>query len=493
MKQQLLLLFILCTTPLWSQERPTFQYQVEATGIASESGHAPLWLTANRYGITSTREKQAILRTGITYHQPLRHNWQLQAGLDLVGGKNLVSKFHVHQAYADISWKKLNLSIGSKERTGFPLERNSQLTSGWMVEGMNARPIPQVRGEIKEYWDIPRLNHWLAVKGHLAFGWFLDGNWQEDFVSPEHYYVKEARYQSKSLMFRLGDQDQFPLDFEFGILMATQFGGEQYRKKADGTSELTLDMPDGLKSYWKAFFPQGGDENNPSAGERANIEGNALGSWNFAVNTHFGDWKLRATYEHYFEDHSQMFWQYGRWTDGQIGLEITLPENPLISHLLWEVMSTKHQSGPFEYYDRETDKCLFSGGDNYYNHYIYQSWQYYGMGMGNPLLPGPAYNDNGSLNFRSNRVHSNHFGIAGQPNTEWNWRFLASYARHWGTYGTPLDKQRHQFSGMAEVTYRPRWASGWSLSATYAHDSGNYLGNQKGGMFTLRKTGTFHL
>ena len=30
-----------------------------------------------------------------------------------------------------------------------------------------------------------------------------------------------------------------------------------------------------------------------------------------------------------------------------------------------------------------------SAKDNYYNHYLYQGWQHWGMGIGNPLLPGP--------------------------------------------------------------------------------------------------------
>ena len=59
-------------------------------------------------------------------------------------------------------------------------------------------------------------------------------------------------------MFRLGNREKLPLEFEFGLLMATQFGGDQYRKRADGSSEQTIDMPDGLKSYWKAFFPTAG-------------------------------------------------------------------------------------------------------------------------------------------------------------------------------------------------------------------------------------------
>lgn len=38
-----------------------------------------------------------------------------------------------------------------------------------------------------------------------------------------------------------------------------------------------------------------------------------------------------------------------------------------------------------------------SAKDNYYNHYLYQGWQHWGMGIGNPLLPGPIYNKNGQI------------------------------------------------------------------------------------------------
>ena len=69
--------------------------------------------------------------------------------------------------------------------------------------------------------------------------------------------------------------------------------------------------------------------------------------------------------------------------------------------------------------------------------------------------------------------------------------FREEYARHWGTYAHPLDKMRKQFSSMAEVTYLPQWAKGWSLSAALGLDRGNYLGNSTGGMITLRKTGGF--
>ena len=130
-----------------------------------------------------------------------------------------------------------------------------------------------------------------------------------------------------------------------------------------------------------------------------------------------------------------------------------------------------------------------SADDNYYNHYIYGGWQHQGMGMGNPLLPGPAYNADHSISFRSNRVRAHHLGISGQPSPEWGYRMLISFARHWGTYDIPLDQQRKQFSSLYEATYTPKWAKGWSASAALGLDRGNYLGNSTGGMLTIRKTG----
>lgn len=84
-------------------------------------------------------------------------------------------------------------------------------------------------------------------------------------------------------MLRLGNKEKLPLEFEFGLLMAAQFGGDQYLKLEDGSTEKVLDMPDNLKAYWKAFFPQAGGSDTPE-GEQVNVEGNMLGSWNFALN-----------------------------------------------------------------------------------------------------------------------------------------------------------------------------------------------------------------
>ena len=479
--------------PLWGQQRAALDYKVEATALVGDGEFAPFWLTANRNGTSGVAHKQASLRAGVSYEQELKRSWRINAGLELVGGKNLVSDFWVHQAYADVSWRMLTLSIGSKERMGFPLEKNSRLTSGWLVDGPNARPIPQVRGEIKEYLAIPGTRDWVAFKGHIAYGWFTDGEWRRDFVDVNQMYVKNLLYHTKSIMFRLGNKERLPLELEFGLLMADQFGGKQYKKLADGSSELLKEFPRGLKAYWKAFWPQSADSDNPEIGEQMNIEGNMLGSWNFSLTGYARDWTIRAYYEHYFNDHSQMFWEYGRWKDGQIGLEITPPKNRWITSVVWEGFASKHQSGPYESMN-EFPGLEYSGGDGSYTHGIYQGWQQYRFGIGYPIILGPLYNDDKSFVFKSDRIRANHIGLMGDPSEEWSWRVLSTFVWHWGTYQEPLDKARNQVSAMAEVSYKPRWAKGWSASVALGLDRGSYvMGKNTGGMFTLRKTGGFSL
>ena len=473
---------------MFGQQQATFDYRVEASALAGDGQFAPLWFTANRYGVFGNKDKQASLRAGMFYQQELKRHWKIEAGLDLVGGKNLESNFWIHQAYADISWKKLTLSIGSKERMGSPLDKNLALSGGWMVEGPNVRPIPQIRGEIKEYLAVPGTKKWLAFKGHLAYGWFADGNWQEDFVNNNKSFTKDVLYHSKSLMLRIGNREKLPVEFELGIITTAQFGGKRFKKNDDGSITLEREMPHGFKDFMEVFIPK-------QKSTLENVSGNHCGSWNFALNTYFGEWKVRTYLEHYFEDHSQMFWQYGRWKDGLLGFEVTPVKNRWITSIVWEGMATKDQTKSILYdgVGGSFGDLQMSGGDHYYNNHEFLGWQYYGSTLGHPFLYGPQYNSDGSNEIKSSRVRSNHLGISGNPSSEWSWRMLASFARHWGTYRKPLDKQRKQFNGLMEVSYKPEWAKGWSAAIALGLDRGNYLGNNTGGMITLRKEGGFSL
>lgn len=492
LKQLIIYLLFIQTVQAFGQAtKAVSRYNIELGVQAGNGTYTPLWFSANKYGLIGNEPYSSYLKAGFNYNKSFKKDWRIQAEINLTGGINQVSSVYLQQFYIDFGWKALNLSFGQKERSGFPLIKNERLSSGMLVEGTNTRPVPQIRAEIAEFLNIPSTKGWLAFKGHLAYGKFAEGNWQKDFVNPGNYYVKDVLYHSKSLMFRLGNKEKLPIEFEFGILMAAQFGGNQYIKNADGTGKKVLDMPDNFKAYWKAFFPQAGGSDTPE-GEQVNVEGNHVGSWNFALNYYLHDWKFRVYLEHYFEDTSEMFWEYGRWKDGQLGLEISFPKNRWVSSLVWETMCTKDQAGPLLYdgFWGQFPEYQISANDNYYNHYIYGAWQYWGMGMGNALLPGPLYNKDHTITFKSNRVRSQHIGLEGNPFPEWSYRLLLSYTRHWGTYGNPLDKKRKQFNSLIEWTYTPQKFKGWSGSVSLGLDRGNYLGNNTGAMLSIKKTGS---
>ena len=298
----------------------TLSYRIEMSANVSNGDYAPLWFTANRHGLSSERPNSGYMLAGAKYNRTLGRDWKIEAGLDLAGTCRQTAPFVVQQAYADVSWQKLTLSIGSKERGGYPLYKNPRLTSGMMVEGLNARPIPQIRLEANRYINLPLTNGWVGIKGHLAYGWMTDASWRDEWVAPGESFTRSNLYHTKSAMLKFGNEDKFPITLEVGLLDAAQFGGEKWQKQVDGTLKLINKRSESLKSYLKALIPA-------QESTLENVEGNHVGSWNFALTYHAATWKARLYYEHYFDDHSQLTWQYGRWKDGHIGVELDLPRN----------------------------------------------------------------------------------------------------------------------------------------------------------------------
>lgn len=459
------------------------EFAVETGATFGHGTYAPLWLTANRQGLSSIRPDYGYLRAGISHSMPLGKHFGLNAGLDLATTYNTTSSFVVQQAYADFSYCWINLSIGSKERT--PLLKNPQLSSGGMVESNNTRPVPQVRLEVPEYIPVPFTHQWIHIKGHVAYGIFTDYKWQRGFAASGTSYTKDVLYHSKAFFAKMGNKEYFPLEFEVGFQMAAQFGGTKF---ISGNPDATQKMPASFKDYLRVFIPSGGGS-DAMEGEQINILGNHVGSWNAAITGYLNNWKIRTYYEHFFEDRSQMFFGYGPWKDGHLGVEVTFPENRFMDTFVYECMSTKQQTGPIYYEGYENMFDMLSGSDNYYNNYVYNGWQHWGMSMGHPLLTGPIYNKNGNITFVNNRVSAHHFGFSGNPGKEWKYRVLLTHSLNWGTYSSPFDDCKKQFSSLLEITYSPHQLKGWSFSLSGAMDRGNLLGNNTGGMLVVRKEG----
>lgn len=471
-------LFVFGST--YAQFTKGMNYSVEAGVDFNGGAHTPLWLNAGKYGLSSLEKNNGYLRAGIFRPFEEEKHFSYAFGLDLAGAYRFTSPFFVQQAYIDLKLYCLGLSIGSKEH---PIElKNGELSSGSMTFSNNARPVPQIRIGIPEYVAIPGTKGFFSLKGHIAYGMFTDDNWQKDFTRTESLYAKHVLYHSKALYGKIGNEKRFPLVFEGGLDMAAQFGGRVYCYPG---FEPYLDMPNSLKDFFKVFIPSGNDATD---GNYANVYGNHLGSWNFSLSYKFPGWKLRVYYDHFFEDHSMMFGEYG-WKDCLAGMEITLPENRFVETFVYEYLGTKDQSGPI-YHDHTTDiPDQISARDNYYNHGIYPGWQHWGQAIGNPLLTSPIYNEDGSIVFKNNRVVAHHVGLSGQSTPELRYRILFSHSRNWGTYGDPYVDVKKNTSALAEIKYSPAKLKGWQFSGSLGMDQGDLLGHSVGGMITVCKSG----
>lgn len=466
-------------------------YEVSAQGTVGD-GNNPLWLSSNKHGLSSTSENNGYLRAAISHdaRSDSARNWRIGYGIDLAAGVNMTSPFVVQQLYADFDWKMLRMSIGAKE---YPLElKNNALSSGGQTFGINARPVPQVRIGIPEYCNISGRSKMVHIKGFFGYGMLTDGRFQKDYANPGALYARKALYHAKAGYLKIGNEERFPLTLEGGLEMACIFGGTSYNAQTwDGYSSAPIKMGHSFKDFVDAFFGMGGDATDEQG--YANATGNTLGSWLLRAKWQGRDWYVAAYYDHFFEDHSQMFGQYG-WRDGMIGIDIGLPHNRFVDNLVYEYLKTTYQSGPV-YHDQTAEiPDQISGVDNYYNHNLYPGWQHWGQAIGNPLYVSPLYRDDGTLTFSSNRFKAHHVGVSGSPVAGLQYRLLYTHERSLGTYANPFYEARTTNSFLIEANYAfqekaKSRSKGWGIGLAVGIDRGDLLGDNFGVQLTLKKTG----
>lgn len=465
-------------------ERPdSLRYEAEIHASLSAGKNTPFWLVSNLQGLASPEKNSGFVRAGIFKDLDPSSHFSWSAGADFVGAWRAPAPFSIHQLYGEVKYRSLQALIGSKEIWGD--FNNPRLSSGNLLYSGNAMPVPQLRLGIFDYADFWGCRGWFAVKGYIAYGMFTDSKWQKSWTAPETHRYQDVWYHSKGIWLRGGNTDKFPLQGEIGIEMASQFGGSAY---IDG---VKYKMGHSLKDFLKALFPKYSSHSFKDTDNRS-VDGNMLGAYNIAVSwMPKADWSVKAYFEHYFEDESQMTFEYG-WKDALLGIEVQLPRNPFVSNFVYEFLHTKDQTGSVLWNESPDIPEQVSGRDDYYNHYLY-GWQHWGMGIGNPLIISPLYNGDHMLNFYSNRIIAHHFGFEGNPTPELNYRVLLSFSRNWGTYERPLPDVLDNFNGLLEVTWKPQRLKGWYGSIGIAGDSGDMLGKSLGAALSIGYSGSFSL
>lgn len=465
------------------------EYKTSISSTFSDGEYAPFWMTNNKYGLSTINNNSGYLRGGIFRDVKTDNgrNWRIGYGADIAFSLGMDRTFVVQQLYADFQWKALRLNVGQKERE---MElRNQLLSSGAMASGINARPLPQVRIELPEFWTIPGTKEWLAIKAHIAYGAYTDNAWQKEFHEDPFIYSANSLFHSKAGFVRIGNTEKFPITLTGGFEMDAQFGGEAWnllnRADANVTIEKHQKLGNGAKAFWNAFIPGGSDVND---GDFKNAAGNQLGSFHLSADYHGNHWGARFYAEHFYDDHSQLFWQYG-WKDMLYGLEINLPKNHFVNSFLYEHIGTTDQSGSIYHDATETLPVQISAVDEYYNHHIYGAWQHAGFVMGNPLLISPLYNANGRIFCYHNRINAHHFGISGQPTNEIGYRVLFTHEKSLGTYNFPLENPAYGNFLIAEGSYSPHQIPGLNITLSYGQNGGQLLGHSKGALLSISYSG----
>lgn len=481
-------------------------YKVEAQACFSKD-KTPLWLNANKYGLSSLKENNGYLRGGL--FRPLQtdsaRRWALGYGVDVAVPYNYTSDVVVQQAFVEGRWLHGVLTVGSKE---WPMElKNNRLSSGSQTLGINARPVPQVRLALPDYWIPPFGNGWIRFKGHISYGLMTDDNWQHSFTARKSRYADNVIYHSKAGYIKIGNEETFrPLSLELGLEMAAVFGGTSY---VPVNGKMTA-MPgeSGIKGFWNAFVPGGSD-----AGETTykNISGDQVGSWLARINYTTDTWNFSIYADKFFEDHSGMFqldyngygsgdeWMKKKksrfflydFKDIMLGAELNLTYGSWLKNIVFEYLYTKYQSGPINHDHTPSFPDHTAGIDNYYNHHLYTGWQHWGQVMGNPLYRSPIYNTSGTIDVEDNRFVAFHLGADGNIKEWLTYRVLGTYQKGWGTYNKPYTKMHHNVSFLAEVACHLK--RNWEVKGAYAMDFGGILGHNAGFQLTVSKSGLINL
>ncbi len=516
MKQLLLSVVVACfAIPVQAQydddtATTGLKYKVEMQASLSNGDHEPLWLNANKYGLSSLSKSNGYLRASI--ERPLSNDLYKRFGysysVDLAAATGFTSRFVVQQAYLEGRWLKGLLTVGSKEQ---PIElKNQKLSTGAQTLGKNARPVPQVRLSLPEYWEVPLTRGWLSLKGHIAYGMTTDDKWQRDFTQQQTKYTSGALYHSKAGYLKIGnDYRMMPVSLELGLEMACQFGGKAYNAR-----DQIVENEGGLKGMVRALIPSGGESVET---QYRNTSGNHLGSWMFRLNFDYDTWYFGLYGDHFFEDQSSMLqtgWSgYGsgeEWNkrtstrimvysfkDMLLGADLRLKQMGYwVNNILVEFLYSKYQSGPVYHDHTQKLSDQVTGVDNYYNHYIFTGWQHWGQAIGNPLFTSPLYNSDGTIKFQNNRFSAWHFALAGDPSEFFHYRLMATLQHSFGTYLTPFANPVNTQSLLAEADYHfPEYTAlnTWSIKAAVGADFGSVYGKNVGAQLTISKSDILHL
>ncbi|MDE6637274.1 MAG: capsule assembly Wzi family protein, partial [Muribaculaceae bacterium] len=287
----LILLFLV----VYSSSAYSFELDWEAstTVNAGSGGFAPSLIMANRGG-TITHSKGVYERAGIFHKLEPDKRFSYSCGLDAyVQATSTVDYMKwnsdtkefsmfarrpsyavIQQLYGLIKYRSLFLSVGMKEHDRTFLD--NPLSSGDITLSNNARPVPQVRVGGYDYVNNPFTQGWVQIIGDIAYGKFMDSNWNKDHYNYYNSFLTtDVWFHYKRLYLRSNPKQRFVATV--GMQHAAQFNGE-YKIYRKGVCAEVYKPEHFLRSFLDVFV-QAQYNSSSIEGESMNFSGNHLGSW----------------------------------------------------------------------------------------------------------------------------------------------------------------------------------------------------------------------
>lgn len=495
------LFFILLLVTAVSASPYELDWEASTTVNAGTGSFAPSLIMANRGG-TITQSKGVYERAGIFHHLEPEKRFSYSFGLDVyaqcTSSENYMkwnadnkdfsmlarkpSAVVIQQLYGLIKYRSLFLSAGMKEHDRTFLE--NPLSSGDLTLSNNARPIPQARAGFYDFVNIPFTQGWVQIIGDIAYGKFMDSNWNKDHYNYYNGFITtDVWFHYKRLYLRSNPKQRFVATA--GLQHAAQFNGD-YKIYKRGECIKEYHPEHFLRSFLDVFV-QSQYNSSSIEGESMNFSGNHLGSWDAKFEYRLKNEDIVSFYVMKpWEDGTGIGWQNG--FDGVWGLSYRPSNNKYIKGAVIEYLDFTNQAGPFLHEPNDKVPTNTTGGDDYYNNFMYNGWTNYGMGVGSPVLKSTIYNTDGYLVYLDNAVRGFHFGVDGTVGNV-DLRMLLSWKESSGAPYYPRPKRLQSTSMMMQGEYGFPKAEGLSLKAQLGFDAGDLYPGCFGALVTLSYKG----
>jgi hypothetical protein len=321
--------------------------------------------------------------------------------------------------------------------------------------------MPKITIGFEHFIAVPFTNGFVEIKGALAHGWFND-----------NIFTTGELLHHKYLYLKLGGK--LPVHIQYGLDHVAEWGGY-----LPGYGQQTS-----LKNYLTIFLGRSGGSDAIS-GEQINALGNHIISQSIRLDVDVMDFKIGGYWQNLLEDGPIRFIGFTMNNpDGLWGISIRNKNLSFIKGIVYEYLNTTDQSGPFH----DKDGVIYGGDDNYFSNYVYQSgWSYFNKTIGTPFI-FPQVSHSGYMYSVNNRAIVHHIGIEGNANG-FNYRFLSSFSKNYGTYSIPYTEMKQNTSLLLEINKRFYKLSNIEIGCKVGADFGKLYGNSVGLQVSIKKGG----